>query len=135
AFLSDIAIVQKPLVKYRQHSRNVTGVRNETLGDVLTKTVLKQKAHSRFKRFTYRAKPFEALKERLLEIRDVPDLESKVRMLEQKIHHLQRRASMSSKRLVRSPQVLRELISLRYYRYSRGNRDFIKDLLEKDQSA
>ncbi len=135
AFMSDISIVQEPLVKYRQHSDNVTGVREKPLNAILTATIVKQRHNTRFKSFTNRAKPFEAMKERLLQISNVPDLDVKVRLLDEKIAHLNSRANMSSRRLFRAPQVLRELITLRYHRYSRGRRDLIKDLLEKDRTV
>lgn len=133
ALMSDISIVQRPLVKYRQHSCNVTGVKDIPFSAVLTATVVKQRQSTRLKGFTNRVKTFEAMKERLVEIRNVPDLEHKVRLLEEKIAHLDSRANMSSTRLFRVPQVLRELVSLRYHRYSRGRRDVVKDLLERDR--
>lgn len=135
AFMSDISIVQKPLVKYRQHSDNFTGVRKKPLNSILSATIVKQRHNSRLKSFRNRAKPFEAMKERLLQAHDVPDLDGKVRLLEGKIAHLNSRANMSSRRLFRAPQVLRELITLRYHRYSRGRRDLIKDLLERDRTV
>ena len=135
ALMSDISIVQKPLVKYRQHSDNVTGVREKPLNAVLTTAIVKQRHNTRLKSFANRAKPFEAMKERLLQIRSVPDLDLKVRLLEEKVAHLNSRGHMSSVRLFRVPQVLRELITLRYHRYSRGRRDFIKDLLERDRTV
>ena len=75
------------------------------------------------------------MKERLLEIRNVADLDLTVRLIEGKIAHLHRRANMPPTRLFRIPQILRELITLRYHRYSRGHRDLIKDLLERDRTA
>jgi glycosyltransferase involved in cell wall biosynthesis len=132
AFLSDISIVQKPLVKYRQHSQNVFGVKGKALSTVLTSTVVKQRRGTRLKSFTNRAKQFEAIRERLVQIHDVPDLENKVRLLDEKIDHLISRGKMSSTRVLRVPQVLKELVTLRYDRYSRGSRDLIKDLLERD---
>ncbi len=134
-FLSDISIIQKPLVKYRQHSRNMTGVRGKPFSTVLTTTIVKQRHNTRLKSYTHRAKQFEAMKERLLQIGDVPDLDGKVRLLEEKIAHLIRRANMPQTRLFRAPQLLRELITLRYHRYSRGGRDLIKDLLERDRTV
>jgi hypothetical protein len=135
AFMSDISIVQEPLVKYRQHSDNVTGVRKRPVKAVLTTTITKQRHNTRITSFTNRAKPFEAMKERLLQLPNVPDLEAKVRLLEKKTAHLHSRANMSSRRLFRVPQVLRELITLRYHRYSRGLRDLLKDLLERDRTV
>lgn len=135
AFISDISIVQRPLVKYRQHSWNVTGVKDKPFSEVLTTIILKQRHSTRLKGFAHRAKQFEAMKERLLQIRKVPDLDDKVRLLEGKIAHLNNRANMSSTRLFRAPQALRELVTLRYHRYSRGSRDLVRDLLERDRTA
>lgn len=135
ALVSDISIVQKPLVEYRQHSSNVHGVKEKTLRDVLTTTALKSRQSSRLKGFNNRVTFFEALKERLLQIGDVPDLSAKIGLLERKIAHFRRRANMSPRRLFRVHQVLSELVTLQYHFYSRGLRDFIRDLLERDRSV
>jgi hypothetical protein len=49
--------------------------------------------------------------------------------LERRIAHLETRSSLPRARLLRAPRVLRELITLRYHRCSKGFQSAVKDLL------
>jgi hypothetical protein len=51
--------------------------------------------------------------------------------LEARISHHDARKSMPSARLARLPVLLRELVSLRYHRYSHGNLSAVRDLVKK----
>jgi len=49
--------------------------------------------------------------------------------IEQRLAHFEARASIEKPRVAKTPVVLRELVTLRYHRYSNGLRSALKDLL------
>ena len=134
AFVSDVMIIQEVLAQYRQHPRNISGgIKVGPLTDRLKSVVVQGPAMTRQKRYLDRVKIFAALRNRLTQLDQVPDMERKLDMVDRKIRHLERRANMPSVRICRVPHILRECINLGYQRCSEGFVDVLRDLAEKDQ--
>ena len=134
AFVRQATIIPEVLAKYRQHGGNVSGgIQTTPLGNRLMSAVAKEPKETRQRRYLDRMRIYEALRSRLLEIDQVPNLERKLLLLDQKIKHLSRRAEMPFRRMYRVPYILRECVSLNYHRYSGGLLEILRDCVEKDR--
>jgi glycosyltransferase involved in cell wall biosynthesis len=134
AFISDITLIREPLGQYRQHSDNFSGgVQVDPLGDRLISTVLNKPRGARQKRYLTRMQVYKAVRNRLMKVDRVHDMERKILMLEKKIGHLNTRANMPLSRIERVPYILRECFNSGYHHYSEGFLDVLRDLLEKDR--
>ncbi len=123
AALTNLSPIQDSLIKYRQHPSNqIGGVRKSfggRLGNVRhTDSVAYAETKARY---------VEAY-DRLLKYVDAsenPDIFSKHKA---KIRHLHARSEMPKAAPLRLPSVLRELVGLRYHRYSNGWSSVAKDV-------
>ena len=137
AAVGRVAIIDEPLVLYRHHSRQQIGVVQRTrssglawvrssLADVLMNingyVVKGDEEYSMY------ADQYGLACERLAVVLDPSDrrILSRCRA---KAEHFQARADMSNRRLMRFPMVMKELLGLRYHRYSSGNKGLAKDLV------
>lgn len=122
AAVSEVALIPTPLMLYRQHGANEVGAGSSGLysqlvaraaaGDITSDEI----AH------------FLAARERLLShLRD--EGHPAVRVLDAKLSHLRARANLPGNRLARTGPILRELVTLKYSRYSRGWRSCAFDFL------
>ena len=120
AAVGDLAIIEEPLVSYRQHSENQIGA---------IRGVRKQPPRSFPEMFSHRTQRFQQARDRLQTLRGASAAPERVLLrLEAKIRHLQARGTMPRSRVSRLPLALRELVTLRYHRYGRGVRSFASDL-------
>ena len=118
---SNLTLLSKPTVAYRQHNSNQYGGqrrRKHNQGKKLAEiyapqALLYSKAHVRLLEFANR----------------VPNIESQIYQLEEKVKFLYARAALPDKHWRRLPQALRDLVELRYHRYGRGLVPFINDLV------
>ena len=116
ASISNIAFISEPMIKYRQHSDNqLGGVRKTLVRQISEAFQIDRDGYYKFEVLRYRS----AL-HRILSISESFNLSESIILMEEKIKHLQIRASMHKNRLFRIPAILNELIQLRYYRYSRN---------------
>jgi hypothetical protein len=123
ASTADLAIIHKPLIKYRQHSRQQIGA--------IAKGFSKKLANAKQTNSdTYITgfKQYMAARQRLLARRNATHDEKVISRLEAKIHHMHARASMPNRKLRRLPSILRELSTFHYHRYSNGWKSVAKDL-------
>ncbi len=124
AAISDIQLISEPLVLYRQHLNNqIGGVRKTLLEEMKISKKTKEKAYLDI------AEQYSVVKKRLRnDIKKTvqPDMEI---LLEEKIRHFRSRAHMPSNFIKRFPLAMYELITFRYYRYSRGLKSFLKDVV------
>lgn len=123
AATADLAIINKPLIKYRQHSRQQIGATAKGFSEKLANA--KQMDSN-----TYLTgfKQYMAARERLLAGGNAPCDEKVISRIEAKIDHMRVRASMPKRKFQRLPLVLSELLKLRYHRYSNGWKSVAKDL-------
>lgn len=122
---AELAFVDEPLMKYRQHPRNVTGVAKEGFVEVVARAKNTEARH-----FWNVFHQYESAYARLSTLVDAGyDLHpGALPLLQEKILHWQARAAMPSTFRQRLPVVLRELVTLRYSRYSKWWRSFAGDL-------
>jgi glycosyltransferase involved in cell wall biosynthesis len=142
ASLAEIAFIEKPLIKYRQHP-------NQQLGVTIPGEVLKTKSASDETRdssligmanfYLARRDEFLQLRNRLTMCAAAKDIGKSLRLIEARIDSLQRqathfqsraRAQQSGRGLSRLSFVLKEFLMFRYYRYSHGARSAARDLLD-----
>ena len=120
-----VAMVEQPLIKYRQHTGNQIGVEKLTFSrrvDLVMRIPLCDYVRQRHL--------FEAVRERLVSLgveRQQRDLLSR---LERKLAHLAARERLPGPRWRRLPTVGRELLALNYHRYSSGWLSALKDIAQ-----
>jgi len=125
AAYADLVIVHEPLIKYRQHL-------NQQLGAV-KKGFYKQAIMSRqtdAKTYISHYDRYMSALERLLKNYNLyPCNREALSHLEEKLKHLKVRSNMPARKLLRLPAILKELVTLRYFRYSNGWKSAARDLL------
>ena len=122
AAISDISIIEDPLIQYRQHERNQVGGRKPPLAEFLRAVFRDNSAF-----YQDYVNQLKSLRQRLTgcpKLKRSDDLSR----LESRILHFEARARMPAQRSRRLPLVLRELWTLRYFRHSNGSISLGKDL-------
>ena len=124
ASVSQITPIKDPLIQYRRHAAQQIGPGN--------KVSPWQRISKRKRRDEYLAEAdqFNQVEQRLRDRSFVfrPHSDA-LRMIEEKITHRRARGGLPSSRLMRIPSLLREVATLRYWRYSNGLGSVAKDLL------
>ena len=123
AAVADLTFINQPLMKYRQHARQQMGVNPNTL---MTSVTVAKKAE--LSAYLDHVEQFRRAYDRLSASQDLCR-ERVLPLLEAKINHLRARAAMPAHRLRRIPIVLKEALSRRYRRYSRGMYSAARDLV------
>jgi glycosyltransferase involved in cell wall biosynthesis len=137
AAFSHMGLIEEPMIKYRQHEDQQLGATEDILyagaRKQLIELILHPANYSRWRRPNYEAelenerRLYWALNDRLTGL-DVN--ENKYNELRNKLGHIEARASILKKRRIqRLPDMLKELVTLRYDRYSNGFLFFLNDLL------
>ncbi len=121
AFCSQFAIIDKPLIKYRQHQNNQVGLHKikRNLFDQI-KQAKDTTPDSYYKDASY----YIPVYQRLSVCSNIKSLEK----LSCKVNHLRFRASLPKRKYKHIPLVIRELLAFKYHRFSNGYRSFAKDL-------
>jgi hypothetical protein len=131
AAVSDVALIDEPLIKYRQH-------RGQQVGAPAKKPASGRgvKNLEDIRAGLHRANSFAELieigcrlRQRLEERQDQFGSETALAQLDSRLAHMRSRARMGKKRVQRLRPVLGELLRLRYHRYSNGLYSAAKDLL------
>ena len=125
ASISGLSFVDEPLMKYRQHSAN-------QLGGV-DKKILKQVYEAfqvdRTEYYDLEVSRYRLAIDRLFTVPKKSSLTDSIVLIQEKIKHLEYRASMHQNRFLRIPAILKELTQLRYYKYARNWGSIAMDLL------
>jgi glycosyltransferase involved in cell wall biosynthesis len=127
SMLAPVEIIPEPLIRYRAHPAQQIGTPLNGSVDRIENRSLRDAAR-RQNLFHPEIRKLEVALDRLgtntryLTSKEVTDLS-------QRLHHLQIRATVRGNRVTNLPDVLRELITLRYHRYSNGVFSALKDLL------
>ena len=135
AAVSEIACLRQCLIQYRVHDRQCLGIEPF----IQTGRTADLEHISRLtKRSTYyfhHIQKLEAIRERLDRLSTFADarlplstLQARVRYVERLIDHFCTRGGLPSGKFSRAPIVLKELLTLRYHRYSRGWLSAVRDL-------
>jgi hypothetical protein len=130
AAVADIAYVDEPLIKYRQHPRQQVGAPEKaggaeppgSLADIRG-ALVRRNSYAELIRIA------ERIRGRLLERRGQFDHAGALERLDARLRHLRSRESMPEGRLARLPRIMSELLSRRYSRYSNGLYSAVKDFL------
>ena len=133
ACVARVSAVEEPLVLYRRHAAQQVGPLERTasvggLGAVASGET--RDALRRENPYDATLAVARAARRRLSEKRvEGFDAQEALAHLEARIAHLEARRALPHARLRRAPGVLRELLTLRYHRYSNGVASAAKDLL------
>ena len=111
-----IELLDTPLVKYRQHARQVVPFR-----------VGRPREPDRDRRPDFR-KGTEDVKRLILALDEVPARPDAIASARDKLRHLEVLSALPANRLRRLPYLSREVASLRYWRFGYGIKDVAKDL-------
>jgi glycosyltransferase involved in cell wall biosynthesis len=118
-----LGVIAEPLLLYRQHASNQLGALRKGVVEKLED--LQRRDRGIFS--TYRNQCLEA-KSRLLQI-GVASTAPVIRMLDDKVNHLEWRGSLPTLRPLRLPGILHELVNWRYFRYSNGGQSAALDFI------
>jgi len=127
AAISNITFIEEPMIKYRQHSYNQLG----GIQKGLAKQIIEALKTNRDDYYKIEIQRYRLAVERLRDISDNYSVSKNIYLLNEKIKHLQTRASLSRNRFFRIPVILKEIIKRGYYRYSRNWGSIAMDLLFK----
>ena len=135
AAVSEIARLRQCLVQYRLHDRQCLGIEpfNQTGRTADLEQVSRLTRRSCY--YSEQIQKLEAVRERLARLSTFADarlpsstLQARVRYVERLIDHFGTRGGLPSGKFSRAPIVLKELLTLRYHRYSRGWLSAVRDL-------
>jgi glycosyltransferase involved in cell wall biosynthesis len=135
ACVAEVSFVDTPLVKYRQHSRQQIGApENKSATDETGARLSALAVRSALRRANAYAELIEIItvvRRRLATQGGELDSERALHLLDSMATHLAARSRLPESVVVRASVVLRELLSLRYHRYSNGVRSATKDLIAR----
>jgi glycosyltransferase involved in cell wall biosynthesis len=126
--VAEADFVAEPLIKYRQHPRQQIGAAEKPPGAGEPGVVA---AARRVNSYDELIRTAARARERLAAWGDDASARAALAGLDERLTHLRARAALPPRGLRRLPPVLRELLTLRYHRYSAGTRSAVKDLLVK----
>jgi hypothetical protein len=126
ASVSHLIPIQTPLIKYRRHAAQQIGPGSRLS---FRQTIAQSKQSGR-NHYLAEAKEFQEICERICARSATFDAHPRaLHLIQQKILHRTARGSFSDSRLLRLPQLVREISTLRYWLYSDGFGSLAKDIL------
>jgi glycosyltransferase involved in cell wall biosynthesis len=130
AAVADVVPLEEPLIKYRQHARQQTGIRVRARParrpgplEALASALRRGNAGSDV------LKTLTTLEQRLAEQAGSFDTRAARAFIGDYSRHLHMRGNLPRRRPSRLPGIVRELVTLRYHRYANGLRSAAKDLV------
>jgi hypothetical protein len=123
--------IEEPLIKYRQHARQQIGATERKRHEASEERDDVRGALRRTNSYQALIEIGTQAERRLLERRDLYQCDAALADLAARLTHLRMRAQLPEPTLVRLTSVIREALSGRYHRYSRGFYSAAKDLLHK----
>lgn len=130
ASVADVAFIDEPLIKYRQHARQQIGAKERTINDSEAAGLEGlRNAMRRTNSYDEMIEIGTQARQRLAERGGGYKSTQALAKLDDRIAHLRTRASLPQGKLSRLRCVLGELLSQRYHLYSNGFRSALKDLL------
>jgi glycosyltransferase involved in cell wall biosynthesis len=125
AAVSDVAMIDEPLIKYRQHQRQQIGAPTQKIQKQPSAREALKRRNSSADLQTI----LDTLHDRLSTQGNGFDCRSALSFAGNYSRHLDVRANLPQRRLNRVPAVLRELLSWRYHEYANGFKSAAKDLV------
>lgn len=125
AAVSEVSLINRALVKYRQHASQQLGLASPFGKDETQKLIYWSR-----KRLDLQPLLLEALKTRLAAVGAAENYLRCLKDVERRRAHVQRRLKAKDlKAVARTCYALRELLTLRYFRYSEGWSDVLRDVM------
>jgi Glycosyl transferase family 2 len=131
ASVAGVAMIEAPLIKYRQHGRQQIGAPSRAQVETGQQGRM-QVLETAFRRRNSSAdlhKILTVLEERLTARATSYDTRNALSFVGKYSFHLNVRANLPQRRLNRLPRILRELLTLRYHEYANGFKSAAKDLV------
>jgi glycosyltransferase involved in cell wall biosynthesis len=129
SLVGDVDIIERPMIKYRQHQSQQLGAPTNDPSEVPTGIIERAK---RPNSFAEEIKKLEAAYERILLHRKQFEPKHE-EYLEHRLRHMQKRVEMSHGKFLGIPLALGELVRGRYHRYSNGFYSFAKDVFQSEK--
>jgi glycosyltransferase involved in cell wall biosynthesis len=131
ATVADVAFIDEPLIKYRQHVSQQIGApdKKSKEEDELKGFAAVRTAMNRRNSYVELIEIGQRVRQRLLDRCEVFECGKALAQLEARLAHLKSRAEMPGGHISRLPTIARELFSGRYSRYSHGIYSAVKDFL------
>ena len=126
ACVSDVVVIDEPLIKYRQHERQQIGAPTRPPKEPKATT---REALKRSNPNTQLQSILDTLEQRLLDHKHEFDCRKALAFAGDYSRHLDARANLPDRRLNRVPTILRELLTRRYHEYANGFKSAAKDLV------
>ena len=121
---SRLVLIPELLISYRQHDNNQIGIRRRN----------KHKNISFLEIYEKKILCYELARARLLEFADYyHNVEKQIFRFDEKLIFLRARMNLNSSRWRRWPSAMRELVTLRYHRYSMGLESFLGDVMRSSK--
>ena len=130
AAVAKVTFIEEPLILYRQHDRQQLGApmkRSDEGGKAETKLLARLEALPRRNSYLDLVRSLNAIHERLLLKGD--SVGDGISPIEDRLKHLQARSNLPGQAVSRLTLVLKELLTMRYHKYSNGISSAAKDLL------
>jgi glycosyltransferase involved in cell wall biosynthesis len=128
AAVADVTLIPEPLIKYRQHG-------GQQVGAPVTKQQRSGPLHAidaglrRTVSYADLRLTLETLRQRLTAHQDSFECRAAFFSIENYLRHIDARSNLQTGRLGRLPTIFREVIGMRYHRYSNGFSSALKDLV------
>lgn len=129
AAVADVAFIEEPLIKYRQHERQQIGAPQRSNAQPERGLQAFESALRRRNSATDLHEILSVLEERLIAQQHSFDVRRALAFAANYSSHLDVRANLPRKRLSRVPRILRELLTMRYHEYANGFKSAAKDLV------
>jgi hypothetical protein len=128
--VADVALIDEPLVQYRQHERQQIGAPKPQPASQPQRGLQGVESALRRRNSTSELHAIlSALEDRLFAHQHAFDCRRALEFIGDYSLHLDVRANLPRKRLSRLPRILRELMTMRYHEYANGFRSAAKDLV------
>jgi len=124
AAVSDIDIVQEPLIKYRQHPNQQIGAKHLNFKSKLSRAIKVDRNG-----YGNQLQKYRSAYNRLISYVNNYHEHDKMKLILHKIAHAKVRANMPASKVKRLPVVIKELFGLRYHNCSNGLKSALRDML------
>ena len=125
AAMANVIYIDRPLIKYRQHSVQQLGARKRSISAHLASA----QASSNYTVYKHMPVQYRLVYDRLQEATKHGLSQKQQALLQAKINHMDRRSELSNSHLRRVYTIAKEMVLNRYRRYGYGWRGVIRDLL------
>lgn len=131
AIVSEVTFIDKPLIQYRLHAQQSAALERKKTS--VNELMLQVRNNEKFQQYQRHLEQLRILRQRILNLQDhivSQRYDYLLKCIEEHERHLNVRINLSPRFFVNCVQVLRELASGRYHRFSNGFKSVFADLLK-----